>query len=185
MPEENVGIVRQPVTAGTRKRRGIDERFVLRFPRATAAIARFVLRRPLHSRVRRVVLRNAVAIGYGAANRGDYEPPFALYASDFEFEVPRQLASLGESGVRGRQARAEWQRRWIEEWGEFQFELDEMIDTGERLVITGRIHGAGRSSGANVDSDWGIVFTLGSGLATREQVFLDRSQALEAAGLSE
>jgi ketosteroid isomerase-like protein len=180
-----VEIVRQPVDAATRNRRGLDERFVLRFPRATAAIARFVLRRPLHSRVRKVILSNAVAIAYGAANRGDYDPPFALYASDCEFEVPRQLASLGKAGVRGRQARIEWQQQWIAEWGEFRFDLDEMIDTGERLVITGRIHGAGRTSGANVDSDWGIVFTLGSGLATREQVFLDRSEALEAAGLSE
>lgn len=178
-------LVRQPVDAGTRKRRGIEERFVLRFPRATVAIARFVTRRPPRSHLRKLVIRSAVSISYGAANRGDYEPPFALYVADSAFEVPRQLAGLGKSGARGPQARLDWQRQWIEEWGEFQFELDEMIDTGDRIVITGRIHGAGRSSGAAVDSDWGICLTLAGGLVMREQVFLDRSEALEAAGLSE
>jgi len=34
-----------------------------------------------------------------------------------------------------------------------------------------------------VDTDWGLLATISSGLLAREQNFLDRAEALEAAGL--
>ena len=185
MPPENVEIVRQPLSVAERARRGLDERFAVRFPGATARIARFIMARPPHSRLRQVVLRRAIEIAYGATNRGDYDPPFALYAPDCECEFPPELASLGDAGARGRAARIEFQRRWGEEWGELRFELEELIDLGAVLVVVGRVMATGLRSGMAVDSDWANIYTMGEGLARREQAFLDRRAAFEAAGVSE
>ena len=49
----------------------------------------------------------------------------------------------------------------------------------------GRIVGTGLSSGAGFDSDWAVLLTISDGRVVREQFFFDRSEALEAAGLSE
>jgi len=184
MSRKKVEIVRQPLSVAERPRRGLEERLALRFPRATVGIARFIMGRPPRSLLRRVVLRRAIEIAYGATNRGDYEPPFALYDPDCECEFPPELASLGDSGARGREARIEFQRRWGEEWGELRFELEELVDLGAVLVVAGRVRATGRRSGMAVDSDWANVYTVDGGLAQREQAFFDRTAAFEAAGLS-
>jgi len=51
--------------------------------------------------------------------------------------------------------------------------------------VSGRIVGSGLSSGASFDSDWAVLLTLSAGRVIREQYFVDRAAALEAAGLRE
>jgi len=76
--------------------------------------------------------------------------------------------------------------RWTAEWGDFQFAPEELVDLGDgRLFASGRIVGSGLSSGAGFDGDWVCVWTVSAGRMIREQFFLDRSDALEAAGLRE
>jgi hypothetical protein len=46
--------------------------------------------------------------------------------------------------------------------------------------------GSGLSSGAAFDSDWAILLMISAGAKViREEVFFDRDEALEAAGLRE
>jgi hypothetical protein len=52
-------------------------------------------------------------------------------------------------------------------------------------LVLGRIRGSGLSSGAGIDTDWGILVTFVAGWVIREQFFFDRGEALEAVGLSE
>jgi ketosteroid isomerase-like protein len=122
-----------------------------------------------------------------AESRRDLEATFALYHADCEAIFPPQLVALGfERVCRGREARISAERRWIAEMGEFRFEPEELIDLGDnRLLVVGRIKGSGLSSGAGFDNDWGLLLTIAAGQVIREQLFLDRDEALEAAGLRE
>ena len=80
-------------------------------------------------------------------------------------------------------------RRWfaesMETFEELNTELTEYRDLGDRIVAFGRIHARGRGSGLEIDSPTGWVFTVRRGKVVRAEGFLSRSEALEAAGLSE
>ena len=141
-------------------------------------------RLPPSSRLRQAFTRRAVEIAFDAANRGDYEAAFMLYHPDIELIAPQQIVALGLNPTySGKEARVQFQRDWSAEWGAFKFEPSELTYLGDRLLVTGRITGAGRSSGAAFDSEWGVLVRLDSGQVTEERFFFDLSQALEAAGL--
>jgi hypothetical protein len=98
MSEQNVDVVRRPVTLRTKTRRRLEERFVLRFPRASAFLVRAVWRLPPRSRLRQVWVRHVVQLGFEALNRDDVEPAFALYHPDVELILPQ--GSLGSASTR-------------------------------------------------------------------------------------
>jgi ketosteroid isomerase-like protein len=138
------------------------------------------------SRLRREIIVRAAQAGFAAINRGDFESSFLLYHPDIEIVTPSQLVSMGfDTAYRGREARFDYQRRWTQEWGEMRFEPTEMLDLGERVLFVGRIAGVGVTSGAAVDTDWALLYTLSHGQIVREQPFFDHQEAFEAAGLSE
>jgi hypothetical protein len=58
-------------------------------------------------------------------------------------------------------------------------------DSGNRVLVLGRMKGRGLSSGAPFDDEWAILLTLSAGRIIRDQVILDHAKALEAAGLQE
>ena len=61
-----------------------------------------------------------------------------------------------------------------------------MIDAEADKVVVHRGRGLrGRASGADVDFDAWLVVTFRDGKLCRDEWFTDRSEALEAAGLSE
>jgi ketosteroid isomerase-like protein len=187
MLREDVGVVRQPVAVKAHARRRLEERLSLRFPRALALYAGVVWRLPPHSRLRQALVRRGVQLGLEAANRLDLEATFALYHPDVEANFGQGLVELGfEPIYRGRQARVNAERKWRADWAEFRYEPEELIDLGNgRVLMVGRMRGSGLSSKAAFDSDWAVLLTVSAGLVIREQVFFDRVEALEAAGLSE
>src|SRR6188508_3263613 len=79
-------------------------------------------------------------------------------------------------------------RRYIESffryWQRIRFEPLEYIDAGDQVVVTARLVGLGKYSGAAVERTWSYVWTLKSGKALRMDGYADRTEALEAAGLS-
>jgi ketosteroid isomerase-like protein len=85
---------------------------------------------------------------------------------------------------RGVEARVRYQRQWHAEWGDFRYEPDELRDLGDRLLVIGRIRSDGLSSGAKLDSDYADLFTLSAGRVIREQTYFNRTEALQALGLS-
>jgi ketosteroid isomerase-like protein len=184
MPGKNAEIVRQPIGVSAQSRRRLEERFSLRFPRGAAFLIRRVLRLSPNSQVRRWLLRRYFRHGLEALNRGDFKAIFCLWASDGEF-VPIQ--ELGFAGTRGPEERIRFQQQWVDDWGAFRFEPEEIIDLGDnrRLMWLGHTRGSGRSSGVPIDSECGVIVTLSGGWVIREEVYFDRAQALATAGLRE
>jgi len=186
MSQENVEIVRQPIVVEAHPHRRLQERLFLRFPHGLVALTRATCRLSPRSRLRQMLLRRAVTVGFEATNRRDYETPFAFYHPEGELITPPQLVGLGfEPLYRGREDRIGFQRRWIDEWGEFRFEPEEIIDLGDRVLLIGRITGSGLSSRVLVDSEWANLLTVSAGQVVGEQIFVEHGEALEAAGLSE
>jgi ketosteroid isomerase-like protein len=86
---------------------------------------------------------------------------------------------------RGRDECRDFFRDLDEAFAEFQVEISEIRDLGERLVTIGHLRGRGRTSGAEVESPIGYVIDFKNGKAVRYRDYFDPDEALEAARLRE
>jgi ketosteroid isomerase-like protein len=77
-------------------------------------------------------------------------------------------------------------RRWLTKlwiYDEVSIDIERVIDLGDRALGITRFHGVAADA-PPVDWPWCHLFWLRDGLISRAQSFLDRDEALEAAGLS-
>src|SRR5215207_8464194 len=70
-------------------------------------------------------------------------------------------------------------------FGEVDVEVEQLIDAADHVLAVIREREVGRTSGAPVEATHLAVWTLADGKVIKSQVFDDRQQALEAAGLRE
>jgi ketosteroid isomerase-like protein len=181
-----VEVVRQPIDVRARSHRGSVERLGLRFPRAAALLVRAGVRLSPRSRLRQAMVRYALRRSIEAVNRGDLEAAFMLISPDFETVPPPELVGLGFDPVyRGREGRLRFHRMWIAELGDFQQEIKEVIDCGDRVLLLAQMKGTGSSSGAGFEDEAAYLFTISAGRMIREQEFRSHQEAVKAAGLSE
>ena len=120
-----------------------------------------------------------------AFNAGDYDAALGFLAPDVEWEHNIGLATPMEGTYRGRaQVRELWDRI-LEAFEDAHFEVDEVRDIGDEVLVLGRLSTRGRGSGAAVGTPFGSVSEVRNGLIVRQRFFMDRSKALEVVGLSE
>jgi len=74
---------------------------------------------------------------------------------------------------------------WAEAWTEWQIELEDYVDAGQRVLVRGRQWGRGKATGIPVEQPLCLVYLLRAGKVTEVRAFFDERQALEAVGLSE
>jgi ketosteroid isomerase-like protein len=72
---------------------------------------------------------------------------------------------------------------WMEGFEEWSYRAEEYVDAGDQVIVHIRQWGRGAGSGAQVEADNWIVYTVEDGLITRFQIYTDRGQAYAAAGL--
>jgi ketosteroid isomerase-like protein len=124
---------------------------------------------------------------YDAVTRRDAAAAFELYSEDIvwdtsswrQAELDQKRVYTGHEGVR----RA-WRER-LAAFGEIDFEVEELIEVGDRVVAVIRDRQIGRSSGVPISNSHAAIWTLAGGKVTRLEIFDGRRQALEAAGLPE
>jgi uncharacterized protein len=88
--------------------------------------------------------------------------------------------------VRGvTQFRQSFEQEDAEAWDERRLEAEEFIDAGDRVVVLVREFRRGRGSGVELEADTAVVFEVRDGRVVRIQGYMDRAEALKAAGLSE
>jgi ketosteroid isomerase-like protein len=95
-------------------------------------------------------------------------------------EPPESPATVAVIGAR---AAREAMEEWMAMWDEYRYEVDELIDVGDEVILGGTQVMVAR--GAEVSSALFFVWTLRDELAVRARLFLNRSQALKAVGLEE
>jgi ketosteroid isomerase-like protein len=83
----------------------------------------------------------------------------------------------GERGIR------QFFRDVAESWESFRFDGTDFRDLGDRVLVFGDVRGRGRLSRVEVVDRWAWIIELSEGRATSLRGFLDRNQALRAAGV--
>jgi ketosteroid isomerase-like protein len=72
---------------------------------------------------------------------------------------------------------------WLDQWDEYGFDVERIVDCGDAVLVVAREHGRGARSGATVSSRIFVVVTFRDGKVLRYREFYDEAAALEAAGL--
>ena len=125
----------------------------------------------------------AVRRNQDAWNRRDLRTWLASFRSDAEIDWSRSRGPL--KGVyRGE---GELEAFWDEFWSTFddvQVEMHGFTEAGSEVVVSNTAHLRGRQ-GIEVIARSTFVFTVENGQITRFRMFQERTEALEAVGLSE
>jgi ketosteroid isomerase-like protein len=117
-----------------------------------------------------------------AYGSGDYEAALAAYHP----EVVCDATVRPEGRIyRGREGVAEAIRVWAGTWDEWRWEIEELIDARDKVLMVVREFARGKGSGVNVVQQTFWVYTLRGGQIVHAEVLVDRDEALEAAGLRE
>ena len=124
---------------------------------------------------------------YDAAARRDDATPYEVYSEDIVFDISnsRRVALAMRPIYHGHEGVRQYWRETTSAFGEIDFEVGELRDAGNHVLAVIREREVGRASGAPVETTHLAVFTLSDGKIIQMQVFDDREQALEAAGLQE
>jgi ketosteroid isomerase-like protein len=162
--------------------RSVDERLFLRFPslfrRLAAALARL---RP-GSQLRRLVIGRAVARAYAAGNRRDFEVLLLTHDRDHEYRPsPKLMPPDLQPVFRGHDGYLRLWHYWMDAFEDIRWDPEEVLDLGDRFVVTTQQTGHGSASGVAVSEPVFQLFETRRGLVTRQTDFLDRSEALAAA----
>lgn len=95
------------------------------------------------------------------------------------------LLTQGGTVYRGHEGVREMFRELADTLDEIWPEYSEVQDVGDRVVGIGRIHTRGKASGAQTDVPFALVGDYRNGKTVRVRTYLDPSEALTAAGISE
>jgi ketosteroid isomerase-like protein len=91
----------------------------------------------------------------------------------------------GAQVFRGREGLRRWVASTKEIWDEWRFEPERFLDAGDQVVALVRVVARGGSSGVSLDRETAHLWTLRDRRVTRCEVYLDRSEALEAIRLGD
>lgn len=116
---------------------------------------------------------------YDAFARGDIAALRQVLSPDIEWRTTPDVPFLGN--YRGIDEFLAAMNEWTEPFDELTTTVEEMIDTGDRVVVRHRMRGRGTDSGAEVDLVLWQVVTVENGQLTRMHDFATREEAMQAA----
>ena len=124
-----------------------------------------------------------VRAAYEAVERGDIDEATSLIHPEIEFHT---YVRSPEAGVyRGRDAVKKYNEVLFDQFESIRFEIEDLVDAGERVVITTTQHAVPKGGQAEMSVQVCEVWTVREGLLAERHSYSTREQALEAAGLSE
>ena len=118
---------------------------------------------------------------FEAVNRRDFERAMDDYTEDVTLVVhPDAFLNAGE--FEGKEAVGRYFGEWFSTFERgYRFDLDELRDMGDVVLLVATHVGRGRTSGIEVRSQTGYHYTLCGGKIARMEMFANRAQAEEAA----
>jgi ketosteroid isomerase-like protein len=125
--------------------------------------------------------RNVLALraAFEQYAHGDFSP-IGVLGDDFELIVSPEAPDAGT--YRGEEARR-WLRTWVASFEDMTIEATEILDSGDKVLLGMVQRGRPPGSDALVEGRWWQVSTFHEGEIVRAEMFRERAQALEAAGL--
>ena len=130
------------------------------------------------------VLRRFLGMRIDALDEQALDRVMQVFDPGVEF---REDPKFPEASVyRGRDALRAYAKRFSGEFEAFSWEAEDILDAGDdRVLVLLRVRGRGKGSGADFDTGAGWLLTLREARVVRVDAYLDRQEALEAAGLDE
>jgi ketosteroid isomerase-like protein len=120
---------------------------------------------------------------YARYNGGERTPDLGFWHNDAEYHAAREDP---DSAIhRGIDAIRLQFERWHEAYPDLRVEPLEAEGNGDRVFVWVRFIGHGAASGAPMQMELAHVYTMRDGKAARVVEYMDRKEALGAAGLRE
>ena len=119
-----------------------------------------------------------------AFNRRAVDAFMEYVTSDVEFNSAMSGTVAGGS-LRGREGVEALFVDIRDTWEEHRLVIEVIRDLGDRVLGLGRLEGRGKASGVSVDVPLAVISDYRNGKVWRTRTFLDRGEALRAAGLAE
>ena len=85
----------------------------------------------------------------------------------------------------GREGANQFNAEWSDAWDDWELEVEDYVDAGERVVAIINQRGRSKATGIPLDMRLAQVWTLRDGRGIRMQMYASVDEALEAVGLSE
>jgi ketosteroid isomerase-like protein len=127
---------------------------------------------------------NVVRAVVDAQRRRDWQAFRRLYDPDIEWEDVSGL--WGDWGTRrGFEAVRDAWMTWFEAFEQVDFEIEELVEAGDKVVAFIRATGRGRESGLVIEQRLPSVWTVRGQRVVRVSGYREAGDALEAAGLRE
>jgi ketosteroid isomerase-like protein len=124
--------------------------------------------------------------GLEAGNRGDVDALLDELHPEIEWHSALHALMGGQLTVfRGHAGVRKMIRDLDETFAEVHIEMWEFRDLGDGLVAFGRTRNRGKASGVETETPLALVTKIRDGKTISIRAYLDRDEALEAAGLSE
>jgi ketosteroid isomerase-like protein len=122
--------------------------------------------------------------GYEALNRGDLDAAVQGLPPDFELLLPAILPDF--EAHRGAQGLKQAWQGWRDTFDDIAFEIEEVIDAGDNVVVMAAVCGRGKDSGAEVRSpSFPFVWTFEGAQLVRMEAFPTRATALAEIGMED
>jgi len=112
--------------------------------------------------------------------RGDEDRLRDLIDPEGEIHGAPGLVNAGT--YRGYEGFRQWIGQWTEAWAEERFELGDVVEVDESLlVVPAHVTARGASSGVEIDNVFGWLFEWSGGRASRFHVYVTFEDAMDAA----
>ena len=106
----------------------------------------------------------------------NFHPEFVWDMSTFR-NWPERQTYEGIEGAR------EFLRNWVDAWEDWELEIEEYRDAGDKVVVIARQRGRAKATGLPVDMHFAQLWTLRDGKQLRMEMYADPQEALDAVGL--
>jgi len=114
------------------------------------------------------------------SRREGFDELRAMVSPDFESQLSPELGERVLAGVRGLEMFVEAVEQ---DFREFQYDADQLEEIGDdQVLVLGRIFARARATGMPLYGEFGHIWTVRDGLATRVEAHRDREEARKAAG---
>jgi ketosteroid isomerase-like protein len=166
--------------------RHVDERLALAAPGLFRLVRRGLFRLPPGSTMRRRFLKRSAVLGWDAYARGDYDVALIPFDPQYELNLfgdwfrgvgfpPRYV---GHTGL------IDFAEAWGAVWSSVEYDVEQLFDLGDRIVIRFTTTSRGAASGAEVRQTAGAVYKIVDGTITRMDFYWDWADCATAAGVA-
>jgi ketosteroid isomerase-like protein len=163
-------------------RRTLEDRLTVRFPGLYRRLSAATMRHLPAGSLRRNIVARGITRSYAAANRRDFELLLVLIDRDHQYRPSAEIMPPDLGGpTRGHEGYLRMWNYWLDSFGDIRYEPEEVLDFGEKFLVTVRQVGHGSSSGVGLARPVYQLLTMRGGRTVMQEDFVDRAQAIASA----